>query len=134
MMVNRFAIAAEAPSAGKECAGAVGRGTGFAQCWTSFRAWTAVSTAGHEYQHHMVSALQIRDAFADLFDHTGCFMAERHRHRPWPVAVDHGQIGVTQARGADFDQYFAVPGSLKFYFLNSQRFRLGVRCLRADSV
>ena len=40
----------------------------------------AVAAARHEDQDHVVAAGEVGDALADLLDHAGRLVAERHRH------------------------------------------------------
>ncbi len=47
---------------------------------------------------------------AELLDDAGRLVAERHRHRPRPVAVDHRQVGVAQPGRGDLDQHLARTG------------------------
>jgi hypothetical protein len=119
MVVDDLAILAEASPPREQRSGAVGHGTGLAQRRASLRAWAAMSATGHEYEHHVIAALEIGDAFANLFHHPRRLVSERHWHRARPVAVNHGQIGVAQACRANPDQDFAMLRALQLDLLNS---------------
>ncbi len=56
------------------------------------RARDAVPAARHECRHYVITALEVRDARAELLDDAGGLVAEHHRHRPRTVAVDHGEV------------------------------------------
>ena len=58
--------------------------------------------------HHPLADGQVADARADPLDDPGGLVAEQHRHRPHPVAVDHRQVGVADARRLDADQNFVA--------------------------
>src|SRR5471032_734852 len=91
------------PLAGQQGAGAVGRGTRFAQCGTPHCARLAMSATRHEYHHHVVANDQIVDARAKGIDHAGRFMAQYHWHRSRAITVDDGEIGMTEAGSLDGD-------------------------------
>src|SRR5258708_35890511 len=93
-----------------------------------------MAAPGNEDHHDVVAALQIGHTFAECFDDTGGFMAERHRHRPWAIAVDDGEVGMTQACGGDLDQDFTMTGSRKLDFLDHERFCFRERRFRSDGV
>jgi hypothetical protein len=106
MMIQRLSVASQAARAGKQRASAVRGRAWLAQGRSAFGAWRAMTTARHEYHHNVIPALQVADAFAYLLDDCGRFMAERHRHRPRPVAIDYRKVRVAQARSDDLDQHF----------------------------
>ena len=49
----------------------------------------------------VVTRLEGRDLVADLLDDAGCFVAEHDRRREGNGAIDHAEVAVTQAGGAD---------------------------------
>ena len=53
---------------------------------------------------------------ADLLDDAGGLVAEQHRHRPHPVAVDHRQVRVAQPGGLDTHQQLVVAGRRQVEF------------------
>ena len=55
-------------------------------------------------------------ASAHLLDDAGGLVAEQHRHRAHPVAVDHRQVGVTQPGGFDADEQFALARRRQIQF------------------
>ena len=80
-----------------------------------------------ENHDDVVAALEIVNAGADLLDHPGRLMAERHRHGARPIAFDNGQVGVAQARGTNPDQRLAGAGRIQLNFLNGEGLRVRVR-------
>src|SRR5690606_32751422 len=74
----------------------------------------------------VVAPAEVVDAGADLLDDAGAFVAEDHRHRPRPGAVDHRKVGVTEAGGGDLHQYFAGAGRVELDLLDPQRPALGI--------
>ena len=127
MMVDRLADMRDAPRARQQRAGAVGGGTGLAQRRTAFGAGRAMAATGHEDHDHVVADLQVGDAFAQFLDDAGGLMAQRHRHRPRAVAVDHRQVRMAQPRGDDLDQHLAGAGRRQVDRLDRQRPRCRVR-------
>ena len=75
----------------------------------------------------MIAALQVRDAAAGFLDDAGHLVAEHHRQRTRPVAVDHREVGVAQARGADAHQHLPGPGRGQFELFDREGARSGVR-------
>jgi hypothetical protein len=75
----------------------------------------------------VVAGLEVVHARAERLDHAGGFVAQHHRQRPWPVAVDHRQVRVAQAGGLDPHQHFAGAGGVELDRLDRQRPRLRVR-------
>ena len=75
---------------------AVRRRPRLAQRRPAFRARHAMAAGRHEHAYHVVAAGEVVHARPELLHHARRLVPERHRHRPWPVAVDHRQIGVTQ--------------------------------------
>jgi hypothetical protein len=56
-----------------------------------------------ERQHHVVSDLEVGDSFAELLDDPCALVAEHQGTWQRQGAVDGGQIGVADARGAHLD-------------------------------
>ena len=108
LTVQRFAAARQAARAGQQRSGALCGCAGLAQRRPSLGARRAVAAARDEHHHHMVPDPQVGHAFAKFVDDAGRLMAERHRHWARPVASDHRQVGVAQARCGDLDQHFAA--------------------------
>ena len=69
----------------------------------------------------MIAFLQVRDAVAHGFDDAGHFVAEHHRHRSRAVAVDHGEIGVTEPGGAHADEHLTWSGRCELELFDRQR-------------
>jgi hypothetical protein len=44
------------------------------------------------------------------FDDTGCLVTQSHRHRPRPVSVDDGEIGMAKAGSRDLDEHLVSAG------------------------
>jgi hypothetical protein len=80
-----------------------------------------MSAARDEGGHDMVAHREVRHAGADLFDHPRALMAEHHRQRPRPVAVDDGQIGMAKTGGAHAQQHLAGSGRCKVDLDDLQR-------------
>ena len=72
-----------------------------------------MAAARHEHHDDVVAVREVVDAGADLLDDARRLVAERHRHRPRPVAVDHRQVRVAQPGGRDLDQDLARPGRIE---------------------
>src|SRR6516225_9153748 len=106
-MMNGLARLPDAPRTRQQRPGGVRRGAGLAQRGASLRTRIALSAARNEYEHDMISALDVADAFADILNRARGFVSQRHGHDPRPVAVDHGEIGMTEAGGPDLHQHFA---------------------------
>jgi hypothetical protein len=63
---------------------------------------------------------QIANAGTDLDHLARRFMAKDDRHRPRAVTIDGGEVGMTQAGGADTHQDFACSGRIQFDFLDAE--------------
>ena len=119
MMVHRRAVGAvQAACARQQRARTVRGRARLAQGRAAFgtRAAMAAGRDEHAARHDRRGLRSVRHPRADLFDDAGRFMAQRHRHRPRPVAVDHRQVGVAQARGFDPHQHLARPRRVEFEF------------------
>ena len=73
----------------------------------------------HEHGYDAVARLQIIDEGPDLLDNPSRLVAERHRQRPRPIAVDDGKVGMAEAGGDDAHQDFAGTGAVELDLLNS---------------
>ena len=60
-------------------------------------------------------------------DNSRRLVAERHRHRTRPRAVDHRQVRMAEARRRHLHQHFAAAGGAKIELGDFERLRLGVR-------
>ena len=95
MMLDRRPVGPVQPTrAGKQRPGPVYRRTRLAQRRPPLRARQAMAAARDEHHHDVVALLEIVDARAELLDDAGGFVAERHRGRARPVAVDHREVGM----------------------------------------
>ena len=86
-----------------------------------------MAATGHEHQRHGVAALQVGDAGADFLDDAGGLVAQRHGHRPRPVAIDDGQVGMAQAGRGNPDQHFVRAGAGEIDGLDGDRAGLRIR-------
>lgn len=60
---------------------------------------------------------------ADLLDDSSGFMTEQDRHRPYPGAVDHRQVGVAHARSLDSDKDLTAVGRVQVQLDDADWFR-----------
>jgi hypothetical protein len=134
MMVDRLPVALQALAAREQPAGAIRRRAGFAQGRPALRARRAVAAARHEHQHDVIADREIGHPVAELLHHAGRLVPERHRQRARPVAVDHREIGVAQARDLDAHEDLARPGRVEIEFLDPERARLRIRERRAHRI
>ena len=134
MVIDRLAVLRQPSCARQQRAGAIRRGAGFAQRRPAFGTRRAVAAARHEHHDDVVAALQVGDAVAERLDDSRRFVAERHRHRARPIAVDHRKIGVAQARGGDLHEHLAGTGRRELQRLDRERASLRERRLRAHRV
>ena len=132
MMLDRRAVGTVQPArARQQRACPVDRRTRLAQGWTALGAGAAMATGRDEHADHVIAAGEIGDARPDLLDDAGRLVAERHRQRARPVAVDHRQVGMAQARGLDPHQHLAGTRQIELELLDHQRLRGCVRPRRA---
>ena len=101
MVGDRLPVQMDAPAAGQKLAAGIRLGAGFAERRPAFGARGAVAAGGHEDHHDMVAGLKVGDAVAERLDDAARLVAERHRHRPRAVAIDHREIGMAEAGGRD---------------------------------
>ena len=126
MVVDVLPVAVEALAPREQRAGAVRGSARLAQGRASLRARQAMAAARHEHHDDVVALLEVVDAGADLLDDARRLVAERHRHRPRPVALDHRQVRVAQPRRRDLDQDLARSRRVELDRLDLQRLRLRV--------
>src|SRR5262245_10029490 len=119
-MVHMRAVAMQPALAGQQRACAVRSRARLAQRRTTLGAGKAMAATRHEHHHHVVADREIVDAGPEFFDHARRLMTEHHRRRSWAVAVDHRQIGVAQAGGADLHQHLAVARRIELDLLDRQ--------------
>jgi hypothetical protein len=74
----------------------------------------------------MIAASQVGDAVADFFDHARHLVAEHHRQRSRPVAVDHRKVGVAQPGCPHTDEHLAGTGWREIELFDHERSRLGI--------
>ena len=123
VMVDRLAVALQPPCAIEQRPRAVGSRARLTQRRPTFGARMAVAAARHEHQHDVIADSEVLHAVAELFDNACGLMAECHRHRARPVAVDHRQVRMAQPRSLDTHQNFARTRRRKVEFFNLQRVR-----------
>ena len=100
--------------------------SGFARREAVGRARRAMAAPRQEHQHHPLTHGQVVDALTDPLDDPGGLVAEQHRHRPHPVAVDHRQVGVADAGRLDSDHDLAASRRRQVEFGDGDRPRLRV--------
>ena len=114
VVVDGLAVARQPPFAGHQRARAVGGAAGFAGGQPVRGARRAVATSGQKRHDDALPDRHVRHGGPGLLDDARCLVAEQHRHRAHPVAVDHRQIGMAEAGGLDADQKLGVAGRCKF--------------------
>ena len=68
----------------------------------------------------MISNFEIRHARADLFDHTGAFVAaDDGQRKPRRVAGANVVIGMAKAAGGKGDQHLALAGRVEVDLLDT---------------
>lgn len=123
VVVHRAAAPAEPDTATEQCAGLVGRAARFARRPTVGRARRALAATRKEHQHDSLTDRDPVDAVADLLDDSSGFMTEQDRHRPYPGAVDHRQVGVAHARSLDSDKDLTAVGRVQVQLDDADWFR-----------
>lgn len=103
-------VPAEMPGAVQQRPGGVGRRTAFTGQPAVGPARVTFAAAGQESHGDPFPLGEIGDLGAGLDDQSGRLVTEQHGHGPGPVAVDHGQVGVAQARGLDPDEHLGGAG------------------------
>jgi len=73
----------------------------------------------------MVARLDVVHAGADLDDLAGALVAQHHRRRPRPVAVQQRQVGMAEPAAAHLDQHLALARRIEVELENVDR--LGLR-------
>ena len=74
----------------------------------------------------------VADARADLLDHPGGLVPERHGQRPHPRPVHHRDVGVADAGGLDADEQLAGARRAQLDLLELHGLRLPVGTLVGD--
>ena len=135
VMQDRGAVVAgQARPAGQQRARAVGGTARDTRCETVGGACAAVAAARQERHDDALPDGHVGNRIPDPLDDPGRLVAEQHRHRPDPVAVDHGQIGVAEPRGLDADEQLGVTRRREVEVGDGDRSRLGVVARCADPV
>ena len=115
------------PGPGQQGAGGVAGRARFAQRGPALGARFAVPAGGHEDEHDVVTDGEVvAGVRADLLHDAGGLVAQRHRQRPGPVAVDHREVRVAQAGGLDPDQDLPGPGRIELELFDDKGFGLRV--------
>ena len=98
-----------------------------AQRRASRGAGAAAAAARDEHQHDVIAGFEVGHAFADRLDDPRRLVAERHRRRARPRAVDHREVRMAEARRRHLHQDFAAAGGAEVELEDFERLRLGVR-------
>src|SRR6476620_12212302 len=111
-------------------AGPIGGGAGFAQCRAALIAGFAMHTRRNEHEGGMVAGFEDLSpgpvsVRPDLLYDAGSFMAQRHGHWPWTVAVDYRKVGMTQPSSLDAYQHLTGAGTVQPYAFNGERLGVG---------
>ena len=125
-VVDRLGLERKAPLAGEQRPGGVGLGGRLAERRPAADAGAAAPAARDKHQHDMIAGFEVAHAFADVLDDSRRLVAERHRDRPRPRAVDHRKVGMAEARRRHLDQDFAAAGGTKVELHDFERLRLRV--------
>src|SRR5690242_13325545 len=75
----------------------------------------------------MIANTKIPNLRADLDDLSCAFVPNRHRQRTRPIAIDHGQIRMTQTSSTHAHEHFARPWRVELDLHDVQRPRLRIR-------
>ena len=121
MVQDRLAVAGEPRPAAEQRARAVGGAARLARRQPVGGAAGAVAAARQERHDHPLSDREVRHRGADPLDDARRLVAEQHRHRADPVAVDDRQVGVAQAGGLDADQELGVTRRVEVEVGDRQR-------------
>ena len=73
-----------------------------------------MAASGQKRHDYALPDRHVRHGGPGLLDDARRLVAEQHRHRAHPIAVDHRQVGMAQAGGLDADQKFGVTGRCEF--------------------
>jgi hypothetical protein len=74
----------------------------------------------------MVADGKVAHAVTQSLHHAGCLMTQRHRRRAWPIAVDDGQVGMTQSGSGGPDEHLVAPRRIERQLLDAERAALGI--------
>jgi hypothetical protein len=69
----------------------------------------ALATGRSPREHDLVAGREPFDTLADRLHHAGPFVAEHHRRRPLPLALDDVQVGAADADRGHADEHLAGP-------------------------
>ena len=92
MVGDRMPVPVKPHRSAEQCAGIVGRASDLAGEATTGGASRTRAAAGKKGHHHSVAWHEVGDVTAQLLDDSGGLMAEKHRGRPHPTAVDDRQV------------------------------------------
>lgn len=120
-MMHAITRAMQAEFTGEQITLAVVFRTRLAQRGAPLRTRIAMPATGHENAHHVIAANQIVNASSHLFDDAGRFVPQHHRQRPGSIAIDDGQVGMTETRRRDLDQNLARSGTVEVDVLHLER-------------
>ena len=120
MVGDRMPVPVEAHRSAEQRAGIVGRASDLAGEATTGGASRTRAAAGKEGHHHSVAGHEVGDTAAEVLDDSGGLMAEKHRSRPHPIAVDDRQVGMADARHLDAHQELSWARSIQFQPANRQ--------------
>jgi hypothetical protein len=93
-------------------------GTKLTKVASARRAVAAVTTAGNERSHEVVSRLDRRDRWPDSLNYTGTLVACAERHRTGRSADDVVNVAGAQPTGCVFHQNLVVLGLVEVDFDN----------------
>ena len=125
-MVDRLGLERKPPLAGKQRSGGVGFGRRLAESRTSRRRRGRSGRSSGRTPARRDRRPRDRSPVADGLDDSGRLVAERHRRRARPRAVDHRQVRMAEARRRDLNLDFAAAGGAKVELDDFERLRLGV--------
>jgi hypothetical protein len=80
--------AMQTPRASNEGSGRVAGKAGLAQRRATILTRTAVTAAGYKGGDNVITHGEVRDPGSQFLHHTGSLVAQHHRYRTWPVAID----------------------------------------------
>ncbi len=130
MVIHVVALLLDTNAVIEQGAGIVGLCTRRAQRGAAVGTVVAVAAAGHEGTHDMIADLEALDVRAYFDDFAGRFMAQHHGRGPGTVAVDGGQIGMTQPGRMNLDEHFARLRRIELEGLDLERLGITVGALR----
>ncbi len=108
--VDRLAVGREPRRAVGQRAGADARAQRQARGRAAGEAGAALAAGRRPREDHAVADGEAVDVRADRLDDAGALVAEHHRPRPHPLALDDVQVGAADADGVDAHERVARPG------------------------